>query len=75
MFNEESGIPMWREWRTTISQRSLEIIVHGECAVEADRRNAGKKVSTQLPCSKLWKNRHQPVEKIKELGTVQAAAK
>jgi hypothetical protein len=45
MFEEESGMPMWREWRTTVSQRSLEIIFHGECAVEADQRNAGKKVS------------------------------
>jgi hypothetical protein len=45
MFEEESGMPMWREWRTTVSQISLEIIVHGECAVEADRRTAGKKVS------------------------------
>jgi hypothetical protein len=43
MFEDESGMPMWREWRTTVSQRSLEIIVHGECAVKADRRNAGKK--------------------------------
>jgi hypothetical protein len=46
MFEEESGMPMWREWRTTISQRSLEIILHGEYAVQADRRNTGKKVST-----------------------------
>jgi hypothetical protein len=46
MFEEESGMPMLREWRTTALQRSLEIIVHGECAVEADRRNTGKKVST-----------------------------
>jgi hypothetical protein len=46
MFEEENGMPMWREWRTTISQRLLEIIIHGECVVEADRRNAGKKVLT-----------------------------
>jgi hypothetical protein len=46
MLEEENGIPMWREWGTTVSQRSLEIIVHRECAVEADWRNAGKKVST-----------------------------
>jgi hypothetical protein len=30
MFEEESGMPMWREWRITVSKRSLEIIVHGE---------------------------------------------
>jgi hypothetical protein len=46
MFVEESGMPMWREWRTTVSQRSVEIIDHGECAVEAGRVNAEKKVST-----------------------------
>jgi hypothetical protein len=46
MFEEESGMSMWREWRTTVSRRSLEIIVHRDCVVEADRRNAGKKVST-----------------------------
>jgi len=34
-------MPMWKEWSTTVSQRSLEIIVNRECAVEADRRNAG----------------------------------
>jgi nucleoside diphosphate kinase len=45
-YKDESGMPMWREWRTNVSQRPLVIIVHGECAVEADRRNAGKKVST-----------------------------
>ena len=67
MIEEESGMPMWKEWRTTVSQRSLlEIIVHRECAVEADRRNAGKKVSTQLPRPKIWKNRCQPIEKKKK---------
>jgi hypothetical protein len=45
MFEEESGMPVWGEWRTTVWQRSLEIIVHGKCAVETDRRNGGKKVS------------------------------
>jgi D-tyrosyl-tRNA(Tyr) deacylase len=59
-------MPTWREWRTTVSQRSLEIIIHGEWAVEADRRNAGKKVSTQLTCPKLWKNSCQSMEKIKK---------
>ena len=60
-------MPMWKEWRTTVSQRSLlEIIVHRECAVEADRRNAGKKVSTQLPRPRIWKNRRQPKEKKKK---------
>jgi hypothetical protein len=44
MFEEESGMPMWREWRRAVWQRSLKIIVHGDCAVEAERRNAGKKV-------------------------------
>jgi len=34
---------MWKEWRTTVSHRSLDIFVHRECAVEEDRRNAGKK--------------------------------
>jgi hypothetical protein len=33
----------------TVSQRSPEIIVHRECAVEGGRRNVGRKVSTQLP--------------------------
>jgi len=59
-------MPMWKEWRITVSQRSLEIIVHREWAVEADRRNAGKKVSTQLPRPKIWKNRRQPIEKKKK---------
>jgi hypothetical protein len=40
MFEEESGTPMWREWRTTVWQISLEVIVRGECAVEADRRKS-----------------------------------
>jgi hypothetical protein len=59
-------MPMWRERRTTASQRSLEIFVHGECAFEADRRSAGKKVSTYLPRPKLWKNRRQPIEEEEE---------
>ena len=63
MIEEESGMPMWKEWRTIVSQRSL---VHRECAVEAYRRNAGKKVSTQLPRPKIWKNRCQPIEKKKK---------
>jgi len=62
MIEEESGMPMWKEWSTTVSQRSLEIIVHRECAVEVDRRNAGKKASTQLPRPNIWKNRRQPIE-------------
>jgi hypothetical protein len=48
---------MWREWRTTVSQRSPEIIVQRECAAEGGRRNDGRKVSTQVPCPKFWKNR------------------
>jgi hypothetical protein len=63
MFEEESGMPMWGEWRTNVSQRSLEIIVHGNCAFEAD---AQKNVSTLLPRPKLWKHRCQPIEKIKK---------
>jgi len=66
MIKEESGMPMWKEWRTTVSQRSLEIIVHRECTVKADRINAGKKVSTQLPHPKIWKNRCQPIEEEEE---------
>jgi hypothetical protein len=46
MFEEKSEMFMWREWRTTVSQRSPEIIVHRECAVEGGRRNVGRKVST-----------------------------
>jgi hypothetical protein len=57
MFEEKSGMLMWREWRTTVSQRSPEIIVHRECAAEAGRRNDGRKVSTQLPRPKFWRNR------------------
>ena len=57
MFEEESGMSMWIEWRKIVSQRLLETIVHREYAAEADQRNDGKKVSTQLPCPKLWKNR------------------
>jgi hypothetical protein len=34
MFEEKSGMVMWREWRTTVSQRSPEIIVHMECVAE-----------------------------------------
>jgi hypothetical protein len=48
---------MWREWMTIVLQRSPEIIVHKECAAEAGRRNDGRKVSTQLPRPKFWKNR------------------
>jgi hypothetical protein len=46
MFEEKSGMLMWREWRTTVSQRSPEIIVHRECAADEGRRNDGRKVST-----------------------------
>jgi hypothetical protein len=46
MFEEKSGMVMWREWRTTVWQRSPEIIVHRECATEAGRRNDGRQVST-----------------------------
>ena len=37
----------WTEWRKTVSQRLLEVIVHREYAAEADQRNDEKKVSTQ----------------------------
>jgi hypothetical protein len=57
MFGGESGMAMWIEWRRTVWRRLLEIIVHREYAAEADQRNDGKKVSTQLPRPKLWKNR------------------
>jgi len=49
---------MWGEWRTTVWQRSREIVVHRECEVEAGRRNDGKNVSSKLPRPNLWKNRH-----------------
>jgi hypothetical protein len=45
------------EKRKTVSQRLLEIIVHSEYAAEAEQRNDGRNVSTQLPRPKLWKNR------------------
>jgi hypothetical protein len=54
MFEGKSGMVMWREWRTTVWQRSPEIIVHRECAAEGDRRNNGRKVPTQLPGHKFW---------------------
>jgi len=57
---------MCEEWRTTVWQRSLEIVVHRECAVEAGRRNAGKNVSSKPLRLNLWKNRHQPIEKKKK---------
>jgi hypothetical protein len=44
MFEEKSGMFMWREWRTTVWQRSPEIIFHRECAAEAGRRNDGREV-------------------------------
>ena len=66
MFEEKIGMLMWREWRTTVSQRSPEIIVHGECGAEEGRRNDGRKVSTQLPRPKFWKNRRWPKEMIKK---------
>jgi hypothetical protein len=40
---------MWEEWRITVWQRSLEIVVHRECVAEAGRRNDGKKVSSKAP--------------------------
>jgi hypothetical protein len=33
------------------------IVVHRECAVEAGRRNIGKKVSSKPPRLNFWKNR------------------
>ena len=66
MFEEKSGMLMWRERRTTVSQSSPEIIVHGECAEKEGRRNDGTKVSTKLPRPKFWKNRCQPKEMIKK---------
>ena len=56
MSEGESGTPMWIEWRKTVSQLLLEIIVHREYAAEADQRKDGKNVSTQLPRPKLWNN-------------------
>jgi hypothetical protein len=53
---------MWKEWRTTVWQRSLGIVVHRECAVEADQRNDGKKVSSKPLRPNLWKNRRKPIE-------------
>ena len=53
-----------REWGDHVDRmgenrlaKLLEIIVHREYAAEADQRNDGKKVSTQPPRPKLWKNR------------------
>jgi hypothetical protein len=46
MSEEESGMFRGTEWRTTVSQRSPEIIVHREYVVEVDQRNDGKRVST-----------------------------
>jgi hypothetical protein len=40
---------MWEEWRITVWQRLLEIVVHRECVAEADRRNDGKKDSSNPP--------------------------
>jgi hypothetical protein len=40
---------MWEEWRITVWQRSLQIVVHRECVAEAGRRNDGKKVSSKTP--------------------------
>jgi cytochrome c-type biogenesis protein CcmH/NrfG len=59
-------MPIWKEWRTTVWQRSLGIVVHRECAVEADRTNDGKKVSSNPPRPNLWKNRRKPIEKKKK---------
>jgi hypothetical protein len=61
MSEDESGMLTGTEWRTTVSQRSPEIIAHREYVVEADQRNDGKRVSTYLPCPKIWKNRRQPM--------------
>jgi hypothetical protein len=63
---------MWKEWRTTVWQRSLGIVVHRECAVEADRRNDGKKVLSKPPRPNLWKNRRKPIEKKKKTLVRQA---
>jgi len=59
-------MPMWEEWRITVWPRSLEIVAHRECAVEAGRRNGGKKVSSKPPCLNLCKNRREPIEKKKK---------
>jgi hypothetical protein len=58
MFKEKSGMVMWREWRTNVSQISPEIIVHREYTAEAGRRNVARKVSAQLTRPQFWKNRH-----------------
>jgi len=57
---------MWEEWRTTVWQRSLETVVHRESAVEAGRRNAGKKALSKPLRLNLWKNRRLPIEKKKK---------
>jgi hypothetical protein len=54
MFEEKNGMFMWR---TTISQRTPEIIIHRECAAEAGRRNIGRTSLNAAP-SPFWKNRH-----------------
>jgi len=47
--SKKVGMPMCEEWWITVWQRSLEIVAHKECAVEAGRRNDGKKVSSKPP--------------------------
>ena len=60
-------MPMWTEWRRTVSQRLLEIIVHREYAVEEDQRNDGKNVSAQLPRPKLWNKKKKKKKKKKKM--------
>jgi hypothetical protein len=38
------------------------IVVHRECAVEADRRNDGKKVSSKHARPNLWKKKKEKKE-------------
>jgi hypothetical protein len=48
MFEEKSGLLMWREWRTTVWQKSPEIIVNRECAAEAGQKAEGKSQRNSL---------------------------
>ena len=51
MFEEKRGMLMWREWRTTFSQRSPEIIVHRECTAEEETMEGKSQRSSLAPNS------------------------
>jgi hypothetical protein len=49
MSEEKSGMLMWREWRTTVSQRLALIIIHSEW----QPREAEEKMEGKSQCSSL----------------------